>query len=84
MLIIQRLHLSQIGDGDVGPVTRTILGAFMTNNVAKEFNWKGRGGKVAFQELRIKNVIVGKSYFYYLYSGTVFCKTASHRIMVLC
>lgn len=33
----------------------------ITDSVASEFNWLGRGTKKAFKDLRVKQIIIGKS-----------------------
>ncbi|XP_042913720.1 uncharacterized protein [Parasteatoda tepidariorum] len=52
-------HLALIGGKDVEKATRNLMGRIFSKDVAPLLNWAGRGGKMAFSTLLIKDVVVG-------------------------
>lgn len=50
-------YLSNIGGENLGSTVRRILVCILTNDLAKQFNWIGKGTKEAFCKLRLVNVV---------------------------
>ena len=50
-------QLSTIGGTDVKETVRRLLSAIVTNQLATQLNWMGKGTKVAFSSLRLKDVL---------------------------
>ncbi|XP_038063048.1 uncharacterized protein LOC119733746 [Patiria miniata] len=50
-------YLSNIGGENLGSTVRRILACVLTNDLAKQYNWIGKGTKEAFCKLRMVNVI---------------------------
>ncbi|XP_071795887.1 uncharacterized protein [Asterias amurensis] len=50
-------YLSTIGGDNLANTVRRILSCTMTNDLARQFNWIGKGTKEAFSKLRLVNVI---------------------------
>jgi len=53
------------GGTTIAQMTRRTLEKIITNNYAKNFNWAGRAPKRAFKILKIKDLIIGLSFFFF-------------------
>ena len=49
------------GGSCVPDTVRAVMKRLMTSAVAKQVNWKGKGGKVSFSSLSLRSVVCGKS-----------------------
>jgi hypothetical protein len=56
---VQCRYLGAIGGKDLTESTRRILRSVMTNSVARQMNFAGRGGKKAIRDMRLLQVIIG-------------------------
>ena len=52
--------LSVIGGVDVKDTVWWIMTKVFTNSLAKQLNWRGVNGKMAFHSLQLKDVITGE------------------------
>jgi len=43
-----------------------IMSKLMTNQLAKQINWRGLNGKYAFEQLAIKDVVLSKFYLCFI------------------
>nr|XP_009292289.1 uncharacterized protein LOC100006143 isoform X3 [Danio rerio] len=50
-------HLSELGGFGPKDVVKNIMQSILTDDLAKEFNWQGRGDKKAFSQLLLADVI---------------------------
>ncbi|CAG7786227.1 unnamed protein product [Allacma fusca] len=50
--------LTAIGGTNVGDATRKVLSRLMSNNVASNFNWEGRGNKTRFRDFNICDIAI--------------------------
>ena len=55
---LQIRSISAIGGSNVKETTRRLLRHTLTNNCAKQINWKGKNGKGAFSAMHMKSVII--------------------------
>ena len=55
------MHVGSIGGKDVASTTRNVLRCLMTNGVAAQMNFAGRGGKTAIQNMKLLRIIFGKN-----------------------
>jgi len=53
-------HLSSLGGFGTRDVIKNIMQRVLTDDLAKEFNWQGRGDKKPFSQLILADVIRGK------------------------
>jgi len=60
-LSLQVVNLASIGGATVKECTRRILRHVLTDGCARQVNWKGRGGKMAFCDTTLKTVINSES-----------------------
>ena len=67
------LYLSQIGGLSVPDNARKILSVLFTDDLAKLLTMKGSSRKYAFEQLHLKQILIGKLIF-----------TCSHVYNVLC
>ena len=51
--------LAMVGGDDVGQATRRMIKKLMSDGVACEYNFRGKGLKRSFAALRVKNAICG-------------------------
>jgi hypothetical protein len=56
---VQCRYLGAIGGKDLTESIRRILRSVMTNSVARQMNFAGRGGKKAIRDIRLHKVIIG-------------------------
>lgn len=49
-----------IGGENMKKTVRRLLAFMFANKVAREINWMGKGGKLAFSKLKIKDVLTSK------------------------
>ena len=54
---MQVTYLSNIGGENLGSIVRRILACVLTNDLAKQYNWVGKGTKEALCKLRFVNVV---------------------------
>jgi len=52
--------LSQVGGNDACDTARRVMKKIMTKKLALNFNWKGRGDKMAFSKMNLWPVVCGK------------------------
>jgi hypothetical protein len=52
---------SLLGGKDLAKVVSTIMKQLMDDLLAQKFSWKGYKGKMPFYQLKVKEIIVGKS-----------------------
>ena len=71
------MNLVSIGGATVKDCTRRVLRHVLTDNCARQVNWKGRGGKLAFSEMDLTSVINSKFSMLYSY---YFCLTTVFRV----
>ena len=55
----QTRYLGLIGGHNKYDVTRRIMRALMTNDLARKLNFAGRGNKQGIKDLKILSVIIG-------------------------
>ena len=53
-------YLTNVSRDSVEEVSRRALQKLVTTNVAKQLTFSGRGGKLAFNSLRLKSAVCGK------------------------
>jgi hypothetical protein len=54
------MHVGSIGGKDVANTTRNVLRCLMSNGVAAQMNFAGRGGKKGIQNMKLLKIIFGK------------------------
>lgn len=67
--------------GGFGPrdIIKNIMQQVLTDDLAKEFNWQGRGDKRPFSQLILADVIRGKVNAENTYISHIFClQSSSH------
>ena len=52
-------YFKNLGGLSASDMTRRILRKVMTDDIAAQMNWKGHNGKLAFESLKISDVIAG-------------------------
>ena len=57
---IQVKVLMPIGGENMKKTVRRLLAFMFSNKVAREINWMGKGGKMAFLKLKLKDVLSSK------------------------
>jgi hypothetical protein len=57
--MVQCRYLGTIGGKDMTESTRRIMRTVMTNSVAHQMNFAGRGGKKRIKDMRLLQVIIG-------------------------
>ena len=63
---LQSALLNGIGGTSVQECTNRILRHPVTDNIAKLYNWIGKGGKRAFSQFQLRHIIVGKQCCFWL------------------
>jgi hypothetical protein len=56
---VQCRYLGAIGGKDLTESTRRIMRRVITNSVARQINFAGRGGKKAIRDMKLLQVIIG-------------------------
>ena len=57
--MLQTRSLGSLGGKDLGDCVRGIMAEMFTNELAKKFNWLGRGEKQGFSHLGLHKVLKG-------------------------
>jgi hypothetical protein len=66
-VIQQAKALSRTGDSTVDECTRRILRDVLTNSFARNFNWAGRNGKLAFKKTVLCPLVSSELIIYSIY-----------------
>ena len=56
-------HLSKVGGDNAGDCCRRTMRSLLVDDVAAKFNWKGSGGKNAFEKTNMRSIIISEFFF---------------------
>lgn len=73
---LQRNALALKGGGDIKECVKRIMGATVSHSLAKSINMRGINGKIGFQNLQIKDTVIGRFVLRLL--------SPSHACLLLC
>jgi len=63
LFLFQVTYFGLAGGLTIKETVWRIMAKLMTNELAKQINWRGLNGKYGFQPLAIKDVVLSKFYF---------------------